>query len=711
MIPNTFMQNLAPIFLNRMRRILHVHPLGLLSACAVSSCILACASSAPLQTPDRIRAFQAPTTSNGVVFVPKGAFLTGNSAAQHAVDSWVRLLPASSWPESVPKPTLLVGRIASHQARSARIEILATQSSIRDASPAIEFYPNNGARSPQNAKNNAPNGLHAISKRLVYPIGNSNPNDDALLTGLGQLDWMEGSEIYAVIDLNADPKTRLASHIQALATVDQDSLQSNEIRLSRAAGRFPKSAACVLLDAPDPPAYDVRVAYYGNDSTLISRVKALLNSKLPGADRIQFDFLPPQKSLDDHLSDLAQTETDILELRVIDNGQQRILLSQNLRLHRAPWFAIPERPQSPNADDADDAYAIAIHALQMLGHHASAIFIAENSWNSLPLRTRANIAPALAYAYHAIARDDWALELGLELHGYAKQASGSEKKLLYASTATVMAIAGRSDEFSDARETAFKNISHLPPLWQKSLAYALLEAGTPNSIAKLRTYLRSKPENWTEFDDLRLCLYVYDRENSAQPMPSNIASKWQNPPVTSMSEWLDYCDDKSQRARLPFVTTAYETLDVIRNGTLEEMLQMTTRVDAIGFPYLASILWREIALAASEETAITRAWQNAAEYAKLSQNKRLFLNMMNELARFMQKNGTPLPPEWFRDALSGWRALDMRYTLASHLVARAKTSSAMMAAELLKHAAELFLSIGDGENYAAVQTMLNDLSR
>lgn len=79
--------------------------------------------------------------------------------------------------------------------------------------------------------------------------------------------------------------------------------------------------------------------------------------------------------------------------------------------------------------------------------------------------------------------------------------------------------------------------------------------------------------------------------------------------------------------------------------------------------------------------------------------------MMAELARWMRQKSLSLSGDIFAQALAGWRALDMRQPLAEMFIARAQSADRTMASDLLKLAADLFLSSGDGANYEAVRSI------
>ena len=681
------------------------------------STVVSCATSGGIQNVERTRGYrgEAGRTREGIVYVPRGAYLVGNSAQSLAVGTWIRALPSASWPEGIAKPTILVGRIASKEPFGARIEILAAQSSLRDSAPAVEFYAPN--RSNNDAKKDAsqvnPSAtprLHAMPKRLVYPLSTPSASDTTVATGLGANDWVEGSEIYGIVDLTNRAETRLASQITGIATIVETTLGRDEIAVARVAGQWPgaqaaqrhnaENCAFVLLDAPDLPLYGVRISIYGSKGNgLKTRIESILEPGLPGRDRIRIDWHKSAIS-PTALSDMSQQETDMLEIRVFEDGDQIDAYDQGLRVGRLPWRAAL-RDLDPAGTPA--ATAIAMNALGLLGYHDSAAYIGERSWNASTPDEKSALAPALAEAYHAMARDDWALEIGFEIAGYAKQSSGSLKYKLLAAQSTIMSMTSRSDEFSSIYEAVYRHIGDLSMSWQRSFRYALMASGSEAHDALLHKLLRSRKTKsglgaWNEIDDWQLCLMAFERTATETGGDSGA--------------WDEYCEARAQNAQWALTTAAYEALEIMQDRSdasgdshMSEMLASAARIDELGYPHLASILWREIALHASTDEAVIKSWQNAAQYARTAQQKRLYLQMMAELARWMRQKSLSLSGDIFAQALAGWRALDMRQPLAEMFIARAQSADRTMASDLLKLAADLFLSSGDGANYEAVRSI------
>lgn len=678
-------------------------------AMAFSCSALSCASGGGVQNVERVRGYSEEGNAgrDGVAYVPRGAYLVGQSAQSLAVGAWLRVLPGAGWPGEVAKPTVLVGRVASKESFGARIEILAAQSGLRDRAPDVEIYDLTA-----NGDESQTPRLHAMPKRLVYPLAAPAPSDEIVATGLGTDDWVEGSELYGIIDLGATAEQRLASRMTGIGTIADNAPGRDEIAIARVAGSWPRARAesdsnaddfaLVLLDAPDSPAYDVRISLYGSALLpLKNHLESLLEPNLPGRDRLRIDWhdmvIPPSS-----LSELSQQETDMLEIRVFQDGGRLDAYDQGIRVGRLPWRASLS-DMAP--DSVSAATAVAMNALGLLGYHASAAYLGERIWNDAEIEEKLALVPALAEAYHAMARDDWALEIGFELAGYAKRSSGELRYKLLASQAVIASMTRRSSEFSPIYETVNRHIDELSASWQRAFRYALMASGSEDHDVLLRKLLRRDKVArqtgigaWSEVDDLQLCLMAFDRFVTGAG--------------NELDTWAEYCESRAQNAQWPLTVVSYEALQVLQDRSeadddshMSEMLAISARVDDLGYPHLASMMWREIALHASTDEAVVKAWQNAAEYARLSQQKRLYLQMMSELARWMRQRSLELSGEIFASAIAGWRALDMRQSLAEMFVARAQGVDRAIADELLKRAADLFLSSGDGANYEVVRSL------
>lgn len=706
--------------------------LRLVSAMVLSFAASSCASTGAVVAPERARGYSAPASaSEGMIFVPAGAYIVGREAQNLPVGAWLRALPGASRPSDAPKPTLLVGRIASKEPFGARVEILAAQPTIRDTHPTVEFYSNNQkSGQTKNKAETAAVRLHAMPKRLVYPLTEISPSDELAAAGLGASDLVEGSEIYAIVALRGGAQTRLASQMTGLGTIAGGSLNRDEIAVTRVAGAWPDpgtpsvsgdssdSAAFVFLDAPDVPAYGARISVYGAGlSDLKTEIEALLTDRLPGRQHIRTEYHAsalPETSV----SDMSQSETDMLEIRVFAENGQIAFYDQGARVSRAPQRS-PLRSLPPS--DPSVAAAIAMQALSMIGYWASAAFIGEQAWRDAGISAKSALAPALAQAYRAMGRTDWAFEIGLELAGYARRADGKTKYEALAAQAAVMSICRRSAEFSSVYDAVYRNIGKLSPEWQRSFRFALSSSERPEHGAMLRTLLRKRGDAeapLSEIEDWLICLNAF-----ADDYALSDGAETAQAPVSRYGALSDYCETKGQNARLPLFNAAFEALALIAdlrerrlsaggrtdeaadNARLEEMLSLSSQIDALGYPDLSAALWREIALNASGGEAVLIAWQNAAEYARLAQQKRLYLQMTAEAARWMRENNmTPARPGFGR-AIAGWRALDMREPLAAMYASRAQTADGAAAGDLLNAAADLFLSMGDFINCGAIRAL------
>ena len=648
-------------------------------------CVTGCASTSQTLSPagvERIRPWNFDAVHHSdtprTVFVSKGIYLTGlPNDSSYAPGTWVRLIPGDAWLENEPRPTLIMARVAERAKTSARLEMLAYQSGFRDTNLAFEPY-----RSEANSVHPA-QMMHAMTKRLTFAAGDIQPNASSVHVPLTQLELMQGTEIYGAFDIgNGTSRERLASQNRALMTVE--AIGDTLTQLKTAAGSLPEMPVFVLLDAPQMPAFqiDIQISELSGDRDehIVNQIQKTLNSGVPGSEYLQIHKVPA-KTADETWAALGQTCTDKLEIHLIQQDDNWRMLDQGFRVLPYPWRVVLQ-----NSDTELAAAAVLSSAYQMLGYSVSAAWILEQNWkNTQILENRAALAPALALAYHEMERDDWALELALELQGYAQKASKTAKSVLLTAAASVYAIIGRLEEF----EPNFEHIkpAHLPVSWLRILAYVQL---SELELARMKeqfavTHTRLVRENaWTEQDEMFSCAARIHEDEEA-------------------------CSQGVSMASTPFSQTWFETHESMHDASVETLLELAEAVDRLGAPELATQIWLELLQSSlSPETAFS-VWQNAAAYARKSQQTRQWLHLMANLVRFLEVHPLPVQPGTFAEAVNGWRALDYRAELAALCRLRASGAAAQEARELRQFAVELYISMGDHENATAVMAELKTI--
>ncbi|MBO4351827.1 MAG: hypothetical protein J6A01_12910 [Proteobacteria bacterium] len=580
------------------------------------------------------------------VYIPKGAYIIGlKNNDTYARNGWVRFLPGSIWPQEEPKPTVLAGRIAERTSDAARIEVLAVQPGVRDPIPQFEAY---------SGEMHVAQELHAITKRLIFPASES--SGKIIPTELTTANLIEGTEIYGAFELNSEQ--RLASQCSALLRAEANA--SGNVSLKVLSGKVPESPAFVLLDAIHEPAFDVRIVLgNANHSAVSKQIAELLKEDIPGKEHIQIQNMRHQNAKV-VIHTMGQTQTETIDVELFENDDRYQWIDQGLRVTNSPFGVVLNEKNDKLA-----AIALVTRAFLLLGYPSSAAWILENAWNQTDIAVeRAAIAPALAQAYRNMERDDWALEIALELKGYAELLSKKEKTIVLASAAVSASAAGTASEFENIFNEVHAHRADLPQAWLKAFAHASLLSG---NLSKWREYYLSaaRSKDWNEFDDLYACMFRGEEDEDLCE-PENV--------TTDFSRiWL-------------------RTMQIIRNEHPSEMLEIIGLVDDIGAPNLAVKLWSGFTSMGGE--AAMKAWLNAAQYALRAQQYRHYLRMMVHYA--LERNNGDV----YTDVISGLRALDWRTELAHLCVMRSAFTPVGEAIELLNFASELYLSMGDPENAA-----------
>lgn len=647
----------------------------LISPAVLCALLAGCATTAttPRDVPrERNYTFAQDQASGArVAFIPKGAYILGLANDQSfSKGSWVRLTPGASWPEDEARPTLVTARIAERSANNARLEIAAFQPGIRTANLAIEPY--NSELPPSDA-------LHAMTKRMAF--ANGPVHDGPVAITLTAQDIIEGSEIYGALSLETDDASqRLANHITALFTIADHN--NDTVHLAKAAGNVSNSPVFLLLDAPTEPAFDIAITLPQNARADIPAIENALRAilaqdKLPGVSHIHLERAKSDPSKAERIASLGAPQTETLSLVVCEEDRQLTAIDQSLRLRDDVFPVLLD-----NATPQDAATRLAAHALALLGHHTSAAFLLENAWRDANLDARAAIAPMLAQAYHNIERDDWALEIALELNGYIAQTK--KNSTLRASAAAIFALTGRAQEFSQIFNKAVSEAGKLPASFQKLMFHAILMAqDMPNADTHLLSlrHALTRAGHWNAFDEMALCASRIDIDDDA-------------------------CTEGLDHASSPLEKLWFTSLIATHNEETPRLLDLALEADAIGAPNLAIRLWSAIIQNGLTPEAALSAYKTVAEYMKTAQDLRAFAHLMAELATSQAAAAQTMDAQTYAETLAVWRALDYRQELAAICTARAATASLNERIDLLSFAGMLYRSIGDAENSAITDSML-----
>ena len=644
-----------------------------------------CGGTVPMVPPEVARVRQldipesAPSGKAGVFLASKGAYLTGlPQDGSWPENTWLKFTPGMQWPNDVERPVLMIGRIAERRPTSARIEFLALEPGIRDERLSIEKYPDDAAFVPDR-----------LNKKLLVPDPDS-ASDNQTVTVTLDYPGLTGNEIYGAWDISVLPGQRLASGLTGLMRAEHADTVSGKLRLID--GHLPARPVFVLMDAPARPAFDVEIQVFNLDHTLdkavIHEIQRWLDTGLPGMDAISVKRQTRRTTAADSERDLGATQTEKLEVRLFAEDHVFERRDQGLRV-MDPSEAVFSVVVDGN--EPDDARLLAlsgiIQSLEMLGYSGTAIWIGEQAYrNETSILSRAAIAPALARSYHHIGRDDWAIEIALELRGYADMLEDENRAQVMAAISATAAICGRSQEFESAFIEAKKSIQQLSTPWLKVFAAASWLATDQNlaeDYALSAKHVLNQRQAWSVEDDMRACV---------------------------MSPEDDTCDTGRAHAVSRFAKIWFEAQMAENRDMLSEMLDVSLRLDEIGAPWPAYQLWMRLAMLHEHADGVAEIWLNAAAYAQKSQRTREYLSMMEALHRFVETRRLDnlVNVAVFSEAMDAWRSLDMRSQMAGICVMHAQQLPPGERMDLLNYAAALYRSIGDAENVTLVYHLLSD---
>lgn len=615
-----------------------------------------------------------------VFLASKGAYLTGLPAdSSWPENTWVKYVPGANWPSQLPPPVLSVGRVTERLKSSARLEFLSLEPDIRDDRLNVVKY------------ENSPSGmLDSVNKKLLVPAASYSPGNKTIDVVM-DYPGFTGKEIYGVWDTSVSTGRRLASGISGIMTVG--SFDSNSAKLQLVDGKIPESPVFILLDAQSDPVFEVEIQVYNLDKTLdkavIQEIQSWLAHSLPGMDKISVHKQTRRTTNRDSERELGGVQTEKLEVRLFAEDGVFYMRDQGLRVMSPGGSAYTVVVDS---NDEKSASLLAISALmqslQMLGNVGAAIWIGEQAYQSeTEILGRAAIAPALARSYHDIDRDDWALELALELSGYAAYVEGKEKTKLMASIAAVASISGRASEFRDAFDEVKQHISDLTVPWLRVFSVAAMMVdefnGDEEYLQTARLYL-NRHNGWLLEDEMRLCEFESEDE--------------------------DICDSGKTHANSQFSKVWFDSVIARHHEDISAMLEIAPKLDEVGAPWSAFQLWMQLATLHDKPDGVAEIWLNAAAYARCTQQIRVYLSMMDALHRFVEARqlGNLLDISVFTEALNLWRTLDMRSQLASVSVMHAQQLVPGERLDLLNYALALYQSIGDIDNIRIVYDMLAD---
>lgn len=643
-------------------------------------CILFTASSCAttgtrtVTSQSRTISYEKPSVgiSNAIIFVPKGAYITHiNDKKAFTRGTWVRALPdASLWPQHDTPPSVFTARVVAREKDAARLEILAYSDGMRasyDLS-ASSYEPSHASNATATTSSVLSIPTHAITKRLLFPL---HATDTTAVVPQPGLNNIRGNELYAAFDLAAD-RQRLGTQLRAVMRVT--STNTDEAELTAWRGNVPENSGFVLMDAWTQPGYRVQIYLTKRAENLRSKISQYLQN-MPSADHI--DLMPGNHDVDPRI--LGGKQTDTLVLYVDHQPQQDAIDDQMLRIGLNLWsFASLQSDETLTALDA------ATRALIMTGDHLSAIWLYEKALQDNPGSALifSAIAPALAAQYHAIERDDWALEIALEARAYLEKAHDvTLKARLHLAIGAIAAEINRVEEFKDTFKALTNNRSIIAAADARRRFYVL-------SLASMSTptYLQDAHSAWHHFvekykatatDTQMRCFLLYPGEEDA-------------------------CDVASSGAQTPFERLLYQAIPKLRTASADDpdLPQLLSSIDDVGAPFIAQLIWLHLAHQARGAEIAETLRINAAQYAHRSQNHLAEAAIMDEVRRSRAMRSYFPRNNEFESAIKRWQSMDARSHLAAICYDHATQGAHSLEERntLLMLARELYLSIGDATN-------------
>ncbi len=566
----------------------------------------------------------------------------------------------------------MIARVAERTRAYARLELLAFADGMRASYQLTARSYTANANDP-NAK---PLPTHAINKRLLFAEHTSSNTVTVPQPGLNDI---RGNEIYAAIDLDQN-NTRLGAQISAILRVTDTTTEY--ATLQTVAGSIPQHAAFILLDAWTAPGYHVQIHLSNDIKTAAPDIQKHITNYIqsfPSAEYIEIVNKQPQNI--DALLGAKQTDTLVVALN--KRNDAFLVEDQSIRLGLSPWPLL-----STTADPELLALNAATRALVLAGDFVSAIYLLEEALRHDHANARfAVIAPALASTYHAIERDDWALELALEASSRLNKASGADKLHLVNALTAIAAQIRRTEEF----HSSFESLLDRKPTPDNENSFtfralALAAMNDPQYAASANAmYQRLHDANrLTPYDEQLRCFALSQMDETA-------------------------CDAGEASAQTPFDSVFYPAIQRLRNGANDDtVLKSLTALDEVGAPFIAQLLWMQLARHASNSETAEALMLNASAYAHRAQDHRSEIAIAELVQQSRSHRASNTRDNVLAPAIRRWQSLDARARLAA-LCYDTATQAARTQDErtkLLNYAYQLYLSIGDAANALTCQNAL-----
>lgn len=631
-----------------------------------------CASSAPQISGAPQRSLPPTRLSDKslgkrLIFEPRASYVVGLTAAKDFPQgAWVRAKPTEHWPSSEPAPTLFIGQVIERQSSWARVEVLSLVDSIRHE-----------ALNPEEISLPA---LTAITKRLNFGLTKPKAGAQEIDIALGSDNLRTGEEIYAAIDLEADPKMRFGARIKGLLTLSEKDQTTSTLHL--ALGSIPQNPVFILLGMQTRPKFNVQIdaipksctnalAESVQDLDNALKISALLNNAVGIQSQKPTQSSPNRQSV--HLGVSCDRSTLIL----------------HSELYRMSLLE-PSPQLMSLAPTQLNACAIWLNAAQILGNYSAVVFLGEYCLSEYPtLEAYTMLGPALVFAYTALERPDWGTELALSLQGL--NASFPNNVGLIHSELQAWSILGNAQKSAPLFEALAKRPKSLEPMQIEALLIAALRLyreGNEDFSQELERWTNYVRKQRITLDPKLLCLIQGLGDVDNQACQRLLAS-----PDDKLSAYASTMLAISELS-LPLDTDLLEAID---------------RLDSLFMPSLAALLLNFMAALTQADTLYMRLVHSEA--LQLWQGARFsaFAAVLGALDDYSYElRQSPFEESGTQEYLAFLSTMDKRTRLSRRSIRLALSPSCPQddSINLLAWAAELAVSTGDEENAAIAYAQL-----
>ncbi|MFA5624963.1 MAG: hypothetical protein WC966_07900 [Bradymonadales bacterium] len=614
------------------------------------------------------------TTGQRLIFEPRTSFVVGlgaNSGFERG--AWVGAKPTEHWPSSEPAPSLFLGQVVERHKTWARVEVLSVTDSIRHE-----------ALNPAEVSADL---LPSITKRLVYSLSPTPSSQRELEVAIGHDNLRSEHELYVAIDLDESAKLRFGARIKGIF-----SLKAKDASISRLellAGSIPANAAYVLLGANIPSSIQTVIGSDGGAclSGTLNELERSLESE--EVKRLFSDtlILATKNSKKSANTESKALKTQQLAIKLsCDEGLAKL----NSELYRLSLLEPAAQLRSDVPSNLNSC-AILAHAAQMSGNYPNVIFIAERCLaEHASVEAYAMLSSVLVYAYSAVERPDWGLELALSLQDLNKRSAKNGALLL--SELEAWSILANKDEARRLVEILRPMASRMNAQQVEAVLKSLLRLyrnGVEELSSELDFWARSMRKNHKNSDPKLLCL------------------------VQALGDVdMEYCEQ--MRSSSDALSHSYGrgllTFSNLASALSDESIDMIKQLSSLFLPALSTLILQAAATLSQNDESYIQLMHGASLQLWEAQRYSAFVSLfagMEEL--YFSAKKKLFDGSASREYLSLLATMDKRTRLSRRSMRQALDPATPQddAINLLKLCTELAISTGDEENAAIAYAHLS----